>query len=157
MVGRQHDTFVLPGTVVPPDYQNDTTAVQPASTTTALNIPFKFNSSKCLLPLSPFMEPQHAVDVEICASQSEEPKVMTSLGKAEYHQYEYSLIKFASLYHAAVPQSSILCLMRRSVNLEYIYTFTKVSDFPANTNKGVPKTIRGLFNPDPHCPGDIVY
>ena len=82
MIGRQHDSFVLPGTVVPPDYQNDTTAVQPASTTTVRNIPLKYTSSKCLLPLSPLKEPQHAVEVEICASQAEEPKVMTSLGKA---------------------------------------------------------------------------
>ena len=83
---RQPDSFVLPGTVLPPDFKHDTTAVQQASTTPVLNIPFKSNSSKCLLPISPFIEPQHAVDEEICASQAEEPNVMTSLGKAMYHQ-----------------------------------------------------------------------
>ena len=85
-VGRQPDAFVLTKTVVPPDYLKDTTAVQPASTTTDPNIPSKAPSSKCLLPFSPLLEPQHVVDLEICASQAEEPKLMTSEGKALYHQ-----------------------------------------------------------------------
>ena len=86
-VGRQPDTFVPPQTVVPLDYHEDTTAVQPANTTTDQNNPCKDPSrQKCLLPFSPLLEPQHVVDLEICASQAEEPKLMTSEGKDLYQQ-----------------------------------------------------------------------
>ena len=83
---RQPDSFVLSGTVVPPDFEHVATAVHQASTTPVLRTAFKLNSSKCLLPVSPIFEPQHAVDEDFCASQAEEPQVMTSLEKAVYHQ-----------------------------------------------------------------------
>ena len=83
---RQPDSYILPGTVVPLDSEHVATAVHQASTTPVLRTATNFNSSKCLLPVSPIFEPQHAVDDIFCASQAEEPQVMTSLEKAVYHQ-----------------------------------------------------------------------
>ena len=78
-VGRQPDAFVTPQTVVPLDCYDDTTAVQPTSTTKDPNIPCKAPSrQKCLLPFSPLLEPLPVVAFEICASKTEVLPLMTS-------------------------------------------------------------------------------
>ena len=80
-VGRKQDIFVTPLNTVPPGYLENTTAVQASRTTKEIQIPSKSpGRQKCLL-LSPRMEPQHVVDEEIFASQTEEVPLVTSQGR----------------------------------------------------------------------------
>ena len=78
--GRQPSIVKTALTVVPLDCPTTTTAVHPACSTRPMQMPSKSpGRQRCLLPLfSPKNELQHGVTNIFCASQAEQPLLMTS-------------------------------------------------------------------------------